>query len=145
MVTKFSVECWIRDTARGVLLLQVPARIGEHGAFWQPVTGGIEPGETPLEAVLRELHEETGLRATEHEPQEVARDIKAEIPPDLIVSKTLYTVTTHNLDVVTNPDEHQAHQWLPAAEVSDALLWDSNRETWALVQKHLAMGRAEGE
>ncbi|HYG13820.1 MAG TPA: dihydroneopterin triphosphate diphosphatase [Methylophilaceae bacterium] len=33
--------------------------------FWQSVTGSIEAGETPYEAAIREVHEETGLVATD--------------------------------------------------------------------------------
>ena len=33
----------------------------DRGAFWQPVTGGVEKGETPESAALREAFEETGL------------------------------------------------------------------------------------
>jgi lipoyl(octanoyl) transferase len=40
-----------------VLLLR---RSGERGGFWQPVTGRIEPGESPEGAARRELREETG-------------------------------------------------------------------------------------
>jgi lipoyl(octanoyl) transferase len=40
-----------------VLLLR---RSAERGGFWQPVTGRLEPGETPRDAARRELREETG-------------------------------------------------------------------------------------
>ncbi|HSN69507.1 MAG TPA: lipoyl(octanoyl) transferase LipB [Thermoanaerobaculia bacterium] len=47
-----------------VLLLR---RHPDRGEFWQPVTGRIEPGETPGEAARRELAEETGCDATPRE------------------------------------------------------------------------------
>jgi lipoyl(octanoyl) transferase len=40
-----------------VLLLR---RSAERGGFWQPVTGRMEPGESPGETARRELREETG-------------------------------------------------------------------------------------
>ena len=40
-----------------VLLLK---RAPERGGFWQPVTGRMDPGETPRETARRELREETG-------------------------------------------------------------------------------------
>ncbi|MEM7199078.1 MAG: RNA pyrophosphohydrolase [Planctomycetota bacterium] len=35
---------------------------------WQLPQGGLEVGETPADAALRELHEETGIAASEVEP-----------------------------------------------------------------------------
>jgi dihydroneopterin triphosphate diphosphatase len=35
----------------------------EPAGWWQSVTGSLEPGERPWDAAVRELAEETGLRA----------------------------------------------------------------------------------
>jgi dATP pyrophosphohydrolase len=45
-----------------VLLLERADRPG----FWQSVTGSIEEGETPYDAAIREVQEETGLIATDY-------------------------------------------------------------------------------
>jgi 8-oxo-dGTP pyrophosphatase MutT (NUDIX family) len=48
---------------RKVLLLHLnPGR----GAFWQPVTGSVEEGESYAEGALREAQEETGLQFDRH-------------------------------------------------------------------------------
>ena len=54
-----SIEAWIYHPEGGeILLLKVE---DEKVSFWQPITGGIESGESPEEACLREIKEETGL------------------------------------------------------------------------------------
>ena len=46
-----------------VLLLERADKAG----FWQSVTGSTEKGETPYEAAIREVAEETGLVATDYD------------------------------------------------------------------------------
>ena len=41
-----------------LLLKTIPKR----GEFWQPITGGLEEGETKIEALKREVREETGIK-----------------------------------------------------------------------------------
>ena len=47
-----------RDDERGGLETLVLKRSEIKGSFWQPVTGGIEPGETLIDAAYREVREE---------------------------------------------------------------------------------------
>ncbi|MBB6672820.1 NUDIX domain-containing protein [Cohnella nanjingensis] len=54
------VAAIVRD-ARGDILFQRPSADSD---VWSLPAGSIEPGETPAEAVVREVWEETGLRVT---------------------------------------------------------------------------------
>jgi 8-oxo-dGTP pyrophosphatase MutT (NUDIX family) len=59
------VQVWIHaphpQGGRQVLLFRTSE---ERGNFWQPVTGGVEPGEALEAAALREAREESGFAFT---------------------------------------------------------------------------------
>jgi 8-oxo-dGTP pyrophosphatase MutT (NUDIX family) len=51
------------DAAGRVLLQHCQDPAGAlHGHWWNTTGGGLDPGETPQQAAVRELHEEVGLR-----------------------------------------------------------------------------------
>ncbi|MEJ7741491.1 MAG: GNAT family N-acetyltransferase [Nocardioidaceae bacterium] len=64
------------DSNDRVLLMHWRHPVTGH-QLWEPPGGGIEPGETPRDAVLREWREETGLPAPPlaPEPTTVSRDV----------------------------------------------------------------------
>lgn len=64
-------------------------RAGAEGPYqWQMPQGGLDPGETPLDAAYRELQEETGVRRAhvrllEETPDWLYYDVPAEMSPRL--------------------------------------------------------------
>ena len=90
--------------------------------FWQSVTGSIEAGETPYEAAIREVHEETGLVATDYAFSDWQTSNVYEIYPHW---RHRYAPdVTHNeehlfglelpgpLPVQLADDEHVRYEWL---------------------------------
>lgn len=80
-----NVGCVVTDDAGRVLVLR---RCGRGAGSWQFPQGGIEDGEEPRTALLRELAEETGLRADDVElVREHPAWIAYELPRELRSAK----------------------------------------------------------
>jgi putative (di)nucleoside polyphosphate hydrolase len=75
----------------GVMLVNTDGRVfvGQRMDYksdaWQMPQGGIDPGETPREAALRELWEETGVTADLVEIETITDDwLMYDLPPELL-------------------------------------------------------------
>lgn len=136
---KQSIECWLFSESAGLnalLLLLQAATTEEYPAFWQPITGGMEPGETAEQACRREIWEETGFVVdTKHlallEPQ-----FDVQIDAHLTVHKILFVATAAGVSV-TISHEHIGWQWVPFNQASELLYWPSNQETYVAVRDWL--------
>ena len=135
MKVRNSIECYIvRQNRNGyieILLLHKP-ETNRHPAFWQPITGGIEKDENPLEACVRELMEEANLNVELDSIEDL--NYKFEIlieDSDLLIKKSLfmYQDLTGDLQVIIS-EEHNDYMWVRLDEVRNYLFWDSNKNTF---------------
>ncbi len=108
----------------------------EH--MWQMPQGGIDQGETPRDAALRELQEETGTSDAEI-VAECARWLSYDLPPDSlgVALKGKYRGQTQkwfamrfqgrddDIDIVPKPGqkaEFDAWRWAPADELPNLVV-----------------------
>jgi len=131
------VKVLVHDGER-VLLLH---RRAERGNFWQPVTGSIEDGESPLDTARRELREETGH---ESEPVDLAlaqsfmiesQWLESRYPSPIIASEIGFRaeLDTH-LGIRIDPEEHDAWGWFTFAEAYERIRWTDDREALERLQ-----------
>lgn len=109
-------------------------RIDTPGA-WQMPQGGIDKGEEPRAAALRELEEEIGTRSAEI-IGESADWLTYDLPPELVgkVWKGKYrgqrqkwfalrfTGRDADIDIVTKHPEFKAWRWLALADLPDLIV-----------------------
>jgi len=122
-----------RRHGRELLLLR---RVPAGGGYWHVVAGTIEAGESPREAALRELHEETGLLAMLAEGVEGVHVVEYVSPATMKppthalesesavgISTTCYHVSAPDEWEPELDHEHDAHRWCSPPEAADALIW----------------------
>ena len=128
-----SIEAWIyHPEEREILLLKVEA---EKVSFWQPITGGIESGESPEEACLREIKEETGLLLDCSNLTGLG-NFTVKIDENLSIHKNLFLVLTEQKEIQIS-DEHVGAQWVALDKVSSQLYWPSNQATFEIISEKL--------
>lgn len=128
-----SIEAWLFHPEDGeILLLKVE---DEKVSFWQPITGGIESGESPEEACLREIKEETGLLLACSNLTSLG-DFMVKIDENLTIHKNLFLVLTEQKEIRIS-DEHVGAQWVALDKVSSQLYWPSNQATFEIISEKL--------
>ena len=110
-------------------------RLPERNGFWQPVTGGVEEGETRKEALRREIREETGIKNI----IAVLEDLYLfEFSDPNLNQEYVYGVeVTPSEEIVLDRKEHGEYRWCSFKEALQLLHWKENKEALRKLNKTL--------
>lgn len=115
----------------------VGQRIDNPGPAWQMPQGGVDEGETPRDAALRELWEETGVPADKVEiVAETAGWVPYDLPHDLVPKLwkgrfrgqeqkwflMRFTGEDADVNIDTEHPEFSEWRWLPPEELAGAIV-----------------------
>ena len=142
----------------GVMLLNadgqvwVGQRLDQHYDAWQMPQGGIDPGEDPRTAALRELEEETGVSPNLVEEIAVSAGwLPYDLPHDLVPKLwkgryrgqeqkwflLRFLGTDDHVNIATQTPEFGAWKWIAPSELEGAIV-PFKREVYAAVLSEFA-------
>jgi lipoyl(octanoyl) transferase len=131
------VKVVVHDGPRVLLLHRRP----ERGNFWQPITGSIEAGESPVETARRELVEETGLTG-DPRPLDLTQSFLIEseflasrYPAPIVAEEVVFGAALDaRLPIAVDPLEHDGWGWFTFAEAYEKIRWTDDRDALERLQ-----------
>ena len=141
--TPISVLVLIHTRDLQVLIMERADKAG----YWQSVTGSLEAGETPKQAALREVLEETGLDANQYDLQDWQASNVYEIYPHWrhryapgVVENIEHLFgleLPQALPITLAPDEHTRYEWVDWREAANRVFsWTNIDALKRLGERH---------
>jgi dihydroneopterin triphosphate diphosphatase len=109
------------------LQIKRSANTGEYQWSWQTVYGGVEKGETAVQAALRELKEETGLTPAVMWQVEYLEKFYF-MPHDYVLLMPVFAVEVSAHAAITLNEEHTEFRWVPESHIDGSFMWRTQRE-----------------
>lgn len=112
----------------------------ERGGGWQPITGSIEPGESPRDGAIRELFEETGLRVAPANLLDTGYEFEFEsrwggIARERVWACSVALSPQQKADICLDSSEHQGFCWTDLRQAEILLEYASAKKTLFLAEK----------
>ncbi len=136
-----AVYIYRKTPALEFLQIHRSANTGEYQHSWQTVYGGVEPGETAVQAALRELREETNLTPLRMWQVEYLESFYF-MPHDYVLVMPVFAVEVAPDATITLNHEHDAHRWVAEREIGESFMWRTQREALKYLLEALHSGSA---
>ena len=111
-------------------------RVESRGGYWQCVTGGVEDDESAVDAVYREVFEETGIRR-EDVISFIEGVFECEFETDsfnklfgdktIIKSYDFGAQVSNSQKIRIDPAEHDEYKWVDYETALELLKWENNK------------------
>jgi 8-oxo-dGTP pyrophosphatase MutT (NUDIX family) len=112
------------ETLEVLVLRRAPG--GRNPGSWETVHGTIEPGETPVQASLRELHEETGLAPERYYNLSRIEGFYQHATDELAIIPA-FAAFVSAAAVAQLSTEHDAFDWLSPPAAAQRFAWPRER------------------
>ena len=120
------IEAILFRKSNGKIQYLIVKRIPEREGFWQPITGGLEEGETKIEALKREIREETGMKNLIRIIEDVHYFEFSD--PHLMKEYVFGVEISPNEKIVIDEKEHYEFKWCSFQEALRLMKWKENKE-----------------
>jgi 8-oxo-dGTP pyrophosphatase MutT (NUDIX family) len=145
-----AARIFVLDDERRVLLVHERRDIGSDRTHWITPGGGVEPGESLVQAAVREVYEETGLRPeldAAAEPMHQDR-VRFSIAGQDIDQTNFYFLARVPSGLPVRPAGHTdierlvvlGHRWWPLAELAASDVVREPVTMVELIERALAVG-----
>lgn len=125
------------------MLLRRREGIDRLGGTWQVVHGGIDPGETAVQAAWREVQEETGVVPIGFWELDYV-EVHYNPPQDALRLVPCFAARLPEAASIQLGPEHDDFRWTPLKAALEELSWRSQREALRVLHETIALPLAEG-
>lgn len=120
---KLATLCYVKHNAHTLMLHRVKKENDTHAGKWNGLGGKLDPGESPEECAIREVEEESSLRARNPALRGILTFPRFSKGEDWYVF--VFIIREFEGEVRESNEGHLA--WIPDDEVIDLNLWEGDR------------------